>query len=647
MKRIRTLATAVLTLALTLCLLLSTVRPVYAAAPDVGDYLAKILGVSKTELSNYATNYSASLPITYEKTSKSCYAALGGETAYGQGVGGDFSKCYADLIKASYGFTNYKPVGKQAGLTASEAVDYINGVGDRDKTVPNAIKAADFITFQIDGVALMAASKITAEGVLTGGSTLNWNKYVTNSATLAELKDISNKIVAEYGDDFGKSNAEKISQVLECMLYECTVYCHETMNAVKAIRSQNGSAVILVVGLYNPLRNLSLTAEGQTIYIGDMVNDMIQVCNAYLLKQTASMKNTAFIDVSKASTNGFSNVTLDLNDSNAISGKLLPILTDVDKQYANKSGHAFIAEQVKNATKAPCKHTKTTVLNKKDATCTEKGYSGDTKCLDCNTIIKQGSATNKAPHNYGAWTQLKAPTCTEKGQRTHTCSDCKYTETVDINAAGHKWDEGTVIKQADCKNSGETKHTCTVCTATKTETVPPVEHTWDAGVVTKEPDCQHEGERKHTCSVCSATKVEPVPTADHKWDAGTETKHPTCAEEGEMTYTCTVCTATKTDPIPTTEHNYGDYTSNGDATCLQDGTKSATCADCGAVDTVADAGSQLEHQYQDGVCTLCKAAEPTISVTTVIVIMSCVTVAAAGGSGFLGFWLAKKKFTAK
>lgn len=589
---------------LALCLLFTAVTPVCAAESDMGDYLAKALGVTSSERNNYASNYSASLPVTYKKTSKSYYVALGGGTAYGHGAQ-SFDTCYADLIKNTLGFgSNYIPVGSQTGVTASEAVGYINGDNDREKKVPNAIKKADLITFQLDGVSLMTATKVTAEKVLTGSGSLNWEAYISDSAVLADIRGFGDKMTNEYTADFGKSNAESIAKVLECMLYECVVYSNQTVKAVSSIRNQNGSAVILVLGLYNPLRNLSITANGRTIKIGNIVDQMIKTCNAYLLKQTGKMSNVAFVDVSKTNTNGFGSIALDINDSNAVSGKLLPILTDEANQYANQAGHNYIAEQVKNALKSPCAHSNTTILDKKDATCTEKGYSGDTKCLDCNTIIKKGSNTSKAPHTYGDWTQIKAPSCSEAGEQTHTCTVCAYVETVAIETLSHTWNEGTVIKQPDCTNTGE---------------------------------------KAVTCTVCSATAIESIPTADHIWDTGVETKQPDCMHEGEKTFTCTVCSVTKTETLPVADHHFGEYTANGDAACQQNGTKSAICNDCGVKDTVVDPDSRLEHVFENGVCTRCGAEEPSDSVTTVVIIMIVIAVVLSAGSGFLGFWLAKKK----
>ena len=73
-------------------------------------------------------------------------------------------------------------------------------------------------------------------------------------------------------------------------------------------------------------------------------------------------------------------------------------------------------------------------------------------------------------HSYTA--VVTAPTCTEKGYTTHTCS-CgdSYVDTY-TNALGHDWDSGKVTKQPTATETGVRTYTCTRCHETKTETIP-------------------------------------------------------------------------------------------------------------------------------------------------------------------------------
>ena len=59
-------------------------------------------------------------------------------------------------------------------------------------------------------------------------------------------------------------------------------------------------------------------------------------------------------------------------------------------------------------------------------------------------------------HSWSGWTQTKAPTCTEPGTETRTCS-CGATETRPVNALGHTWQETAPT----CTEAGS--KTCKVC----------------------------------------------------------------------------------------------------------------------------------------------------------------------------------------
>ena len=75
-------------------------------------------------------------------------------------------------------------------------------------------------------------------------------------------------------------------------------------------------------------------------------------------------------------------------------------------------------------------------------------------------------------HEHSYTDVVTAPTCTEKGYTTHTCS-CghSYVDTY-TDALGHAWDGGTVTKQPTATETGVRTYTCTRCSATKTETIP-------------------------------------------------------------------------------------------------------------------------------------------------------------------------------
>ena len=156
-------------------------------------------------------------------------------------------------------------------------------------------------------------------------------------------------------------------------------------------------------------------------------------------------------------------------------------------------------------------HVHTTVKNRKEATCTQTGYEGDTYCTDCNKLLSTGKELAALGHDYKA-TVTKQPTTTEEGIRTYTCTRCNssYTESI--------------------AKLPEEKHT----------------HNY-TGSITKEATCTEAGVRTYTCS-CGDSYTENIPATGHSY-VSKVTKAATTTEEGIMTYTCSKCGHSYTQPI--------------------------------------------------------------------------------------------------
>ena len=276
-------------------------------------------------------------------------------------------------------------------------------------------------------------------------------------------------------------------------------------------------------------------------------------------------------------------------------------------------------------------HQHTEIRNKKEATCKETGYSGDTWCKDCGKKILSGQTIAKTEnHSWDAGKVTTEATCTEEGEKTFTCSICGDEKTEKVSATGHQHTEIRNKKEATCKEEGYSGDTwCKDCgkkilsgqAIAKTEN-----HSWDSGKITKEPTCKEEGEKTFTCSICGNTKTEKVSTTDHQhmeirnqknptckeagysgdtycadcgvkissgktiaktknhnWDGGVITTEPTCTERGEKTFTCTICGNTDTKKVNATGHRYGAYKVVKEPTNKRKGLKSKTCSVCGKI----------------------------------------------------------------
>lgn len=249
-------------------------------------------------------------------------------------------------------------------------------------------------------------------------------------------------------------------------------------------------------------------------------------------------------------------------------------------------------------------HIHTEVRNKKDATYTDDGYTGDTYCKDCGKKLETGTMIPKLvekEHDYGEWVLDQAPTCKKYGVRHRICKNCGDREVDVLDKVDHSW-ELVSTTPATC-TIGEIQHyKCSVCGETKDVTLsnPLGEHSWDNGKVTKEATCTEDGYTGDTyCTDCN-TKLESgtvVNKLGHTWDNGVITKEATGTEEGVKTYTCKTCGETKTEKIPVTSHHLDQGTITKKATCTENGEKTYHCTDADCDKTYVETIPATGHKF--------------------------------------------------
>ena len=185
------------------------------------------------------------------------------------------------------------------------------------------------------------------------------------------------------------------------------------------------------------------------------------------------------------------------------------------------------------------------------------GSEAQWKAISISSTENDDLLTANIHYNYVSHTHsykdvVTAPTCTEKGHTTHTCS-CgdSYVDTY-TDPLGHDLKDDAAVA-ATCTTAGTTagKH-CTRCDYKEgMETIAALGHDLkdDAAVAAT---CTTAGTTagKH-CTRCDYKEgMETIAALGHAWDEGRVTKEATETTQGSMTYTCTRCQATKRDILP-------------------------------------------------------------------------------------------------
>lgn len=150
----------------------------------------------------------------------------------------------------------------------------------------------------------------------------------------------------------------------------------------------------------------------------------------------------------------------------------------------------------------------------------------------------------------GAWSQSKAPTCTEKGEEKRSCSKCSHTETRAINALGHSFSNPTVTKQPTCTETGIESGKCTRCGQTTTNTIKAKGHKFGNWEDVKAATCTEGGTKERKCSACGTAETKATDALGHDFENPTIVKEPTISTTGLKEGKCKRCGEATSEVIP-------------------------------------------------------------------------------------------------
>lgn len=232
-------------------------------------------------------------------------------------------------------------------------------------------------------------------------------------------------------------------------------------------------------------------------------------------------------------------------------------------------------------------HQHTEIRDKKEATCEENGYSGDTYCKDCGQLISKGSEIKAKGHTWNNGKVTEEATCKKEGIKTYTCSICGDTKTEAIPKKEHSFDEGKVTKKATCTEDGLKVYTCKNCGETKEEILKATGHQHTEVCNEKKATCKEKGYSGDIyCADCGELikKGSATEKADHTWKL-TKEQNATCEADGSKMYTCEVCGETKTETIKATGHQFSAWKTIQEQSVFSDGVQERTCSICGKKET--------------------------------------------------------------
>ena len=202
-------------------------------------------------------------------------------------------------------------------------------------------------------------------------------------------------------------------------------------------------------------------------------------------------------------------------------------------------------------------------------TCTEQGYTTHT-CSGCGDSYVD-SYTDVVDHSYGEWTVIQAATCTADGVKRKVCADCGHFVDDTIPAHGHSYE--SVVTAPTCTEDGYTTHTCALCGDSYVDSYTDViDHSYGEWTVIQAAACTVDGVKRKVCANCGHFVDDTIPAHGHSYESVVTA--PTCTEDGYTTHVCIDCGDSYVDGnVPAMGHDWME---------AEDGSK--TCSTCGAVE---------------------------------------------------------------
>lgn len=266
------------------------------------------------------------------------YVALGDSTAVSRSYVDMLAAEMANINGASYSFTNLA----QDGLLIQD----IYGILDTNKA---EIEKADLITI---GFGSNGFSNFAAEQVMNlideVPLDIDWTTYVGEeglpyvAAARAELRKylMDSGISGEY---LGIDQAELLTVALESYVYSYIAYACNLPKVIEAVNAINPEALVVIVGMYNPLDGVVVDLEGTELAVGEYVQHLVNATNAEALLVAMLTGDAIYVDAP---------------DVEVINSKTEMTIREFLREFTyykavnlnpNQNGHAYIKDQILKA----------------------------------------------------------------------------------------------------------------------------------------------------------------------------------------------------------------------------------------------------------------------------------------------------------
>lgn len=210
------------------------------------------------------------------------------------------------------------------------------------------IARADLITVGFSNTTLLQEAMSSA----FNPTEYDWSALVTEQGAMyveAMLQSIKEELIAagiegEYsiGGFIKIDVAEFVLSMIENYAYNALIYAYTMPEYVNAIREINPDAKIIIVGMYNPLKDVTLEiSETQIVPIGEYLDKVVEAATLHANVYSLVTENVILVEAPDVE-----------NANKDTSLNMLQFVVAVNSSFAlypNEAGHTYIKDQLTSA----------------------------------------------------------------------------------------------------------------------------------------------------------------------------------------------------------------------------------------------------------------------------------------------------------
>ena len=270
----------------------------------------------------------ANISAYYTVGPNSYYVALGDAGAYGPA---------ADKLAAELGMTDKYANLTFADASASEVLAALNAA---------EIAKADLITLGFGANTFTAAVAADVMNAVFGEMVeKDWAALVGEegaAAIEAALVELTAYVAEEVEDE---AIAALLTAAVESFAYTYINHLVDYVVVSEAIHEINADALLVLVGMHNPMDGVVIDLDGEQLDLGEYLNYLVMLTNIYSFGYALIAEDTIYVDAPAVETN-YDGAVMDIM---TFVTDLLGFEEAVVKYQPTDAGYEYIQEQIYNA----------------------------------------------------------------------------------------------------------------------------------------------------------------------------------------------------------------------------------------------------------------------------------------------------------